>query len=637
MAQTQSVSNVDYYLSSYGVDRVCFNKNSSPPLAPLDRGILYEMTDGILYFNGAAIAAGGVVPDERMVVNTGATASVPGAGYMVKLWQENNDASEGDVINGTASLRDDTSTAASATTITLDAGASAVNNFYQDMWIQITSGAGVDQVRQILSYIGATKVATVSAWTVTPDNVSDFSIFNQNYVGMIYDPVLVAWRWIGITHLEDDPPASTSDDSTLSADFGRFNRVQLRASSNQIVLVPGSHTIALTASNPAADRIYTIPDALADANFVLSEGAETINGIKTFSAAPVLTSGGAGLKFQQAGVGNKISLQAVSPVADRLYTLPDVSADTSFVMAAGAQTIAGAKTLSSAPVLTAASNQLVVQPSGSGNSFTLTAANPASNRIYTIPDVSSDTSFVMAAGNQTIAGTKTLSGQLKLTGASNQLVIQANGSGNGYTITASNPAASRTYTIPDAGGTANFIMSDAGSVQFINTGVLDVVAGLISDSTLTLNKATNQLVINPGNGVNSFTINAAAPASSLTYTLPYAAVNANIMVTSIKGATPSPTQGTSNTTAVTATATTGLITMFGTIGSGASAAFTFNNVNILSNSNVVAWSNMTSATLGKPVGVVVTAIASGSCTITVTNSDGANATNAAAVVYYLII
>lgn len=108
-------------------------------------------------------------------------------------------------------------------------------------------------------------------------------------------------------------------------------------------------------------------------------------------------------------------------------------------------------------------------------------------------------------------------------------------------------------------------------------------------------------------------------------------------ITLNKGTTPDVTQLTSNTTAVTTIAVCGLITMFGTIGANGSAAFTLNNSLIRANSNIIAWSNMNSVTAFRPVNVAVSNIVSGSCTITITNSDASNATFAAARVYYLIL
>lgn len=74
-------------------------------------------------------------------------------------------------------LRSGTAQAGAATTITLDAGASALDSFYNEASIFITAGTGAGQVRVIESYVGATKVATVSdAWVTNPDATSQFVI-----------------------------------------------------------------------------------------------------------------------------------------------------------------------------------------------------------------------------------------------------------------------------------------------------------------------------------------------------------------------------------------------------------------------------------------------------------------------------
>lgn len=77
---------------------------------------------------------------------------------------------------GLATIRSGTAQAGAATTITLDASASAVNSFYINDIILITGGTGVGQARFITAYVGATKVATVSTWATNPDNTSTFAI-----------------------------------------------------------------------------------------------------------------------------------------------------------------------------------------------------------------------------------------------------------------------------------------------------------------------------------------------------------------------------------------------------------------------------------------------------------------------------
>ena len=70
-----------------------------------------------------------------------------------------------------------TAQAGAGSTITLAAGASGTANFYNGLFIEITSGTGSGQVRQIIAYNNSTKVATVdSAWATTPDNTSVYSI-----------------------------------------------------------------------------------------------------------------------------------------------------------------------------------------------------------------------------------------------------------------------------------------------------------------------------------------------------------------------------------------------------------------------------------------------------------------------------
>ena len=74
-------------------------------------------------------------------------------------------------------IRSNTAQAGSANTITLDVGASAIDNVYGGNVITITDGTGVGQTRKIVSYDGGTKVAIVDRdWVTNPANDSDFDI-----------------------------------------------------------------------------------------------------------------------------------------------------------------------------------------------------------------------------------------------------------------------------------------------------------------------------------------------------------------------------------------------------------------------------------------------------------------------------
>lgn len=79
-----------------------------------------------------------------------------------------------------------TAAAGGAATITLANTASAVNDAYAGMTIKLTGGTGNGQTAVIKSYVGATKVATVTAnWATPPDATSNYSIGAQ----VVYRPI----------------------------------------------------------------------------------------------------------------------------------------------------------------------------------------------------------------------------------------------------------------------------------------------------------------------------------------------------------------------------------------------------------------------------------------------------------------
>lgn len=63
----------------------------------------------------------------------------------------------------------------------------------------------------------------------------------------------------------------------------------------------GNFNTQIQNASQAAARVYTIPDAGANASFVQTEGAQTINGIKTFGSGIVLPAGAVGTPSAQVG------------------------------------------------------------------------------------------------------------------------------------------------------------------------------------------------------------------------------------------------------------------------------------------------------------------------------------------------
>jgi hypothetical protein len=99
---------------------------------------------------------------------TGAVGSVAAGGITNASFAANT---------GLVPVRANTAAAGAATTITLDAGASSVDSFYNGCLITITGSTGVGQSRIITGYVGSTQVATVDrAWATNPSGTSTFAI-----------------------------------------------------------------------------------------------------------------------------------------------------------------------------------------------------------------------------------------------------------------------------------------------------------------------------------------------------------------------------------------------------------------------------------------------------------------------------
>lgn len=74
-------------------------------------------------------------------------------------------------------IRDGTAQAGAASTITLDASASATDDIFNDDLVVIISGTGVGQTRLVTDYVGSSKIATISpAWQTNPDATSVFIV-----------------------------------------------------------------------------------------------------------------------------------------------------------------------------------------------------------------------------------------------------------------------------------------------------------------------------------------------------------------------------------------------------------------------------------------------------------------------------
>lgn len=137
-------------------------------------------------------------------------------------------------------VRTGTAQAGAATTITLDSGASAKDDFYNGCYVNITNNSPANaqgQARRITDYVGSTKVATVeAAWGTNPSSASTFEILltddtggdNKLWAGVaVSDPTTSGIPEVDVLHLVGD--AQSAADLKDFADAGydpATNKVQ---------------------------------------------------------------------------------------------------------------------------------------------------------------------------------------------------------------------------------------------------------------------------------------------------------------------------------------------------------------------------------------------------------------------------
>jgi hypothetical protein len=124
--------------------------------------------------------ADGDTSGRKVTVSAKNSITVEGTGMATHIALSDTSGSSLLYVTELGSVRSNTAQAGGSSSITLDAGASTDDDFYNNMAIRITSGTGSGQTRYITDYSGATKIAIVgSAWSTTPDATSVFKIFGQ--------------------------------------------------------------------------------------------------------------------------------------------------------------------------------------------------------------------------------------------------------------------------------------------------------------------------------------------------------------------------------------------------------------------------------------------------------------------------
>lgn len=195
-------------------------------------------------------------------------------------------------------IRTGTAQAGAASTITLDSGASAINDYYTGCYVNITNNSPSNaqgQARRIVGYVGSTKVATVEGtYGTNPSSASTFEVLaTAEWVQRLGDinaisgaAVSTSTAQLGVNAVNLGGTAQTGRDIGASVLLSSGTGTgQVSLSSGTVTLTDGS----LTAAKIGADAI-TAAKVAADVTTELQAGlatAASIAALNNLSAAQV--------------------------------------------------------------------------------------------------------------------------------------------------------------------------------------------------------------------------------------------------------------------------------------------------------------------------------------------------------------
>ncbi len=197
-------------------------------------------------------------------------------------------------------IRTGTAQAGAAGTITLDASASAVDDFYKNALVLITAGTGANQVRTISAYVGSTKIATITPnWGTTPGATSVFVIIPMGAIAGASAPTAAdvadaVWDEVksGHTGTTTFGDLATDIDTIAGASAPTVGQIDTELTTNH-----GSGSWQRSTGTGASSKTYTVTDSVTGlpidgvtvwvtsdsaGNTVLASGTTNASGVFTW-------------------------------------------------------------------------------------------------------------------------------------------------------------------------------------------------------------------------------------------------------------------------------------------------------------------------------------------------------------------
>jgi len=196
-----------------------------------------------------SVAAGGITAASiaTNAIDADAIAADAVAEIADGVWDEatSGHTTVGTFGQGAQRIRTGTAQAGAAGSITLDSGASAVDDFYKNAIVMITSGTGVSQCRTVSAYTGSTKIATITPnWGTAPDVTSVFVILPVGAIAGASAPTA--------GEVADAVWDEAASGHTTAGTYGQYGQV-VRAATAQ---AGAASTITLDSGASAVDNFY---------------------------------------------------------------------------------------------------------------------------------------------------------------------------------------------------------------------------------------------------------------------------------------------------------------------------------------------------------------------------------------------
>lgn len=269
------------------------------------------------------IIAGTGAGQARLIYQyTGATKTA----VVDRDWKITPDGSSDYVIVGNPGrehVNEGLARAATSTTLQLNALASSISGEYNGQILFIRSGMGQDQARRVLSYDGATKTATVDAWSTLPDATSAYVVLPTGMLEMSE-----IWSYASRTLTQN---AATTAAQVAGSDIvltrGDTLSAPLTGLGNLTSYTTLDFTVKVNQADPDTAAIVRIRKNLSATN----------DGLLTLNGAAATTAADGSITINDATLGNiTVTLKAADTAQ---LAINDLVYDVQMITAAGVATL----------------------------------------------------------------------------------------------------------------------------------------------------------------------------------------------------------------------------------------------------------------------------------------------------------